>query len=171
LEYNVIVDRLRRIFSALGSLPVLLSAAGMSCLVLALVFITSGVFFPSSTLPDPASALTVIPGLTSTPYVPTATPTQAPTQSSEEAGPLPGVLGIGATVQISGTEGSGLNIREQPGLNTGIRFVALDSEVFTVGDGPREADGFVWWYLLTPLDEDRSGWAAADFLSVVVPEN
>jgi hypothetical protein len=73
-------------------------------------------------------------------------------------------------VQISGTDGSGLNIRDQAGLGGTVRFVALDGEVFEVRDGPVEADDFTWWYLVTPLDENRSGWAAANFLSLVMPE-
>ena len=42
-------------------------------------------------------------------------------------------------------------------------FLAYDSEVFVIQDGPREVDGYVWWYLVAPYDETRVGWAAADF--------
>ena len=51
-----------------------------------------------------------------------------------------------------------------------VIFVALDGEVFEIRDGPVEADDFTWWYLVTPHDDDRTGWAAANFLSLVVPE-
>lgn len=81
------------------------------------------------------------------------------------------MIGVGTSVQISGTEGSGLNIREEPGLGTGIRFVALDSEVFEVRAGPEVIDEITWWYLVTPYDETRNGWAAANYLTLVVPEN
>ena len=165
------MERLNRIWTALRSLPVLLSAVGMSCLLLALVFVSLGLLAPAVNAPAETPALTVIPGATATPYVPTATPTRIPTATSDRIGaPLPGVIGIGTTVQISGTDGSGLNIRTQPGLGTDIRFVALDSEVFEVRDGPQVVDDFTWWYLVTPLDESRSGWAAADYLSLVSPE-
>jgi hypothetical protein len=60
-----------------------------------------------------------------------------------------------------------LNIRGEPGLGAEIKFVALDSEVFEVRDGPIEADGFTWWFLVTPFDESRSGWAASNYLSIV----
>jgi hypothetical protein len=80
--------------------------------------------------------------------------------------PAPGQIGIGVYVQIIGT-GGGLNIRANPGLEAPILFLGFDSEVFEVRDGPRQADGLTWWLLVTPVDEARSGWAAADFLSVV----
>jgi hypothetical protein len=77
------------------------------------------------------------------------------------------MIGVGVYVQIFGTEGSGLNIREGTGLTTEVRFVAYEAEVFEVRDGPVVVDDFTWWLLVTPVDEARSGWAAANYLSVV----
>jgi hypothetical protein len=106
--------------------------------------------------------LTVIPAPTSTssapatatidPFAPTATPTG---------------IAVGNYVQITGTEGQGLRIRSEPGLNGNAEFLGYDSEVFVIKDGPREADGFTWWYLVAPYDETRVGWAAADFLTYI----
>jgi hypothetical protein len=166
------METLRRIFKAFRSPAVLISAVGMGCLLLAVAFIGLGLLTPNVVLMNKGSALTIVPGATSTVYVPTATPTRVPTATSNlPVAPLPGMIGIGTTVQISGTDGSGLNIREQAGLNTGIRFVALDSEVFEIRDGPVVVDEITWWYLVTPHDEGRTGWAAANFLSLVVPED
>jgi len=106
--------------------------------------------------------LTVIPAPTSTSNAP-ATPTIDPFAPTT----APTGIAIGSYVQISGTEGDGLRIRSEPGLNGNPEFLGYDSEVFIVQDGPREADGFVWWYLVAPYDETRVGWAAADFLSYV----
>ncbi len=162
------MDGLRNIWRALFSLPVLISAVGMGCLLLALSFIGLGVLVPSEPAGYPTAGLTVIAGSTATPYVPTATPTRVPTATSNlPPSPLPGMIGVGSSVQIFGTEGAGLNIREQPGLGTPIRFVALDSEVFEVRDGPQVVDDITWWFLVTPLDEARSGWAAANYLSLI----
>jgi hypothetical protein len=72
-------------------------------------------------------------------------------------------------VQISGTGGVGLYIREAPGVNSSARFLGMDSEVFKVIDGARESGGLLWYMLEAPYDESRSGWAAAEYLQVVSP--
>ncbi|MBN2045818.1 MAG: hypothetical protein JW757_12410 [Anaerolineales bacterium] len=166
------MELLQRIWKALASPAVLISALGMGCLFLAGIFIVLGLASPAEPAPAAPAALTVIPGPTATRYVPTPPPTRVPTATSNlPSAPLPGIIGIGSSVQISGTDGSGLNIRGQAGLGSSVRFVALDSEVFKIGDGPVEADGITWWFLVTPLDEERNGWAAANYLSLVVPED
>ncbi|MDH3943771.1 MAG: SH3 domain-containing protein [Anaerolineae bacterium] len=115
----------------------------------------------------PTAVLTVIPWDTSTP-LPTATSTASPFESDGAAATLaPGELGIGSLVQIVGTNGEGLNIRSAPGLSSEVFFLGYDAEVFIVSDGPVEMDGFTWWYLVTPVDESRSGWAAATYLAVI----
>ena len=106
--------------------------------------------------------LTVIPAPTGTsgaPPTPTIDPFASPTS--------PAGIAIGNYVQITGTEGQGLRIRAEPGLGGEFQFLAYDAEVFVVQDGPREVDGYVWWYLTAPYDETRVGWAAADFLTYV----
>ena len=107
--------------------------------------------------------LTMIPAPTHTPGV-TPSPTFDPlaTPSLE-----PGTIGVGAYVQISGTEGEGLRLRAAPGLNGEQAFLGYDEEVYQVRKGPQDLDGHIWWYLVAPYDETRAGWAAADFLSVV----
>jgi len=79
-----------------------------------------------------------------------------------------GVIGVGNYIQINGTSGEGLRIRTAPGLNGDTVVFGEEAEVFLVRDGPRDADGYVWWYLVAPYDETRAGWAAANFL-VVIP--
>jgi hypothetical protein len=106
--------------------------------------------------------VTVIPAPTGTsgaPPTPTIDPFASPTS--------PAGIAIGNYVQITGTEGQGLRIRAEPGLGGEFQFLAYDSEVFVVQDGPREVDGYVWWYLVAPYDETRIGWAAADFLTYI----
>ena len=106
--------------------------------------------------------LTMIPAPTLTSNAPpTATPNPfAPT-------PVPTGIAIGNYVQISGTEGQGLRIRSEPGLDGEFVFLGFDSEVFVVQDGPRVVDGYTWWYLVAPYDETRVGWAASDFLTYI----
>ena len=106
--------------------------------------------------------LTVIPA-------PTATSSAPPTPTIDPFAPTAVPTGIvpGNYVQITGTNGEGLRIRSEPGLTGEPVFLGYDSEVFIVQDGPREADGYTWWYLVAPYDNTRAGWAAADFLSYI----
>ena len=103
--------------------------------------------------------LTVIPPST-------ATPSPAPTATAGTASEQ-GKIGVGGYVQITGTEGAGLRIRSAPGLNSDTVFRGEEAETFKVQEGPKEADGHTWWYLVAPYDQTRAGWAAADFLAVV----
>jgi len=106
--------------------------------------------------------VTLIPASTATSNAP-PTPTIDPFAPS----PIPTGIALGNFVQITGTDGEGLHIRSEPGLNSDPEFLGYDSEVFIVQDGPRTADGYIWWYLVAPYDETRAGWAAADFLSYI----
>jgi hypothetical protein len=74
---------------------------------------------------------------------------------------------IGAYVQVSGTGGDGLRLRDAPGLNGNILLVASEAEVFKVDQGPVESDGYIWWHITGPFDETRQGWAVSSFLEVV----
>ena len=112
------------------------------------------------------AALTVVPSSSGTR---TPSPDQiTPTQDLKETPTLePGTIGIGAFVQVSGTGGDGLRLRQAPGLDAGMQFLGLEGELFQVGDGPIEADGYTWWFVVGSYDETRQGWAAANFLEVV----
>jgi hypothetical protein len=80
---------------------------------------------------------------------------------------MPGVIAVGAYVQITGTGGDGLRLRTDPGLNSEVRLLGAEAEVFQVNEGPQEADGYTWWYLVGPYDSSRRGWAVANFLAIV----
>jgi len=107
------------------------------------------------------------PSLTPKPTDPIALPTSTPTVFF-----LPeGVIGVGAYVQVIGTEGAGLRMRSEPGLAGEVHFTALDSEVFLVIEGPVEVDGYTWWHLEAPYDKSRSGWSAGNFLTPIEGES
>jgi hypothetical protein len=76
----------------------------------------------------------------------------------------PGFINLGSYVQVVRTEGDPLKMRQQPSLSGDINYFALPSEVFKVQDGPVVADGFTWWYLVSPTDETRTGWAVENYL-------
>jgi hypothetical protein len=138
-----------------------LALAGLLLLITAVAIGLTSARQPSDVGFVPAD-VTVIPAPTGTsgaPPTPTIDPFATPTS--------PAGIAIGNYVQINGTEGQGLRIRAEPGLGGAFQFLAYDSEVFVVQDGPREVDGYVWWYLVAPYDETRVGWAAADFLTYI----
>jgi hypothetical protein len=136
-------------------------------LFVALLFLINFTRPPRAPVGAVTAALTVIPSLsgTATPVAPEIQPTEI---FVETATLEPGVIGIGAFVQVSGTDGDGLRLRQGPGLGYEMQFLGLDGELFQIGDGPVEADGYAWWFVVGSYDETRQGWAAADFL-VLVP--
>ena len=107
-----------------------------------------------------AADLTVIPLPTATLKI--STPTIDPNLTAQ-----PNKIAINSYVQISGTGTDGLRIRSAPGLNSDTVFRGEESETFLVKDGPQQADGYTWWYMVAPYDSTRAGWAAANFLAVV----
>ena len=111
------------------------------------------------------SALTMIPAPTHTPtsIVPTAFFTPTPGDPF-----LPsGMMGVGAYVKVANTQGAGLRVRSAGSTSAGGKFVAMDEEVFFITGGPEQADGYTWWQLEAPYDENRSGWAVGNFLEVI----
>ncbi len=113
----------------------------------------------------PQYNVTVIPAPTQTNTV--VAPTDLPTPTSEAPVILPdGVIGINVYVKVTGTEGLGLRMRAAAGTGADINFLAMDDEVFKVVGGPEVSNGYTWWQLEAPLDENRSGWAAENYLMV-----
>lgn len=81
--------------------------------------------------------------------------------------PLPGEISIGAYVQVVGTGGTGLRLRDEAGLNGKVNTLGGEAEVFQVKDGPKDLDGYTWWYLVGPYDANRRGWAVANYLKII----
>ncbi len=100
----------------------------------------------------------------------TAGPVETSLATPGEGTPVPsGPITKGAQVKVTGTSGTGLRLRDQPGLNGKILMLGNETEVFKVEDGPIQQDGYTWWYLVSPLDPNRKGWGVADYLVVVSP--
>lgn len=139
--------------------------------VLFAVLITAANFLqPESEKTQKATAvLTIIYAPTSTPVF-FSTLAVTPSATTGTSGLTIGGIGQGMFVQITGTGGTGLRLRKDPGTNAEILFLGYESEVFKVMDGPKELDGYIWWYLTAPYDANRSGWAASNYLSVIETE-
>jgi hypothetical protein len=95
----------------------------------------------------------------------------SPTPSSTETPEPPAIqsfdsarIEVGRIVEVYGTEGEGLRLRADPSTTSTIRLLAGEAEVFTVEDGPLEADGRTWFYVVSPSDASRAGWAVSDYL-------
>ena len=115
--------------------------------------------------PATANLIVIVPGIIPTQDLSLLSFTATPTQDTS-LGDLKGIQ-VNVYVQITGTSGTGLRIRQNPGLNSDVKFIAGDSEVFHVIDGPKKQDGLIWWKVVTPYDQNRQGWAAADYLSLI----
>ncbi len=76
---------------------------------------------------------------------------------------------VGKYIQISGTGGSGVNVRLTPNLNGEASFVAQESEVFLIIGGPTSQDGYTWWQISTPYDQSRQGWAVDQYMHIIDP--
>jgi hypothetical protein len=127
----------------------------------------SGFTYQKATTGQATAFLTVIPAGPIPTVVDSSSLFITPTATVDPSlGDLGGIQ-VNAYVQISGTGGDGLNIRESPGKNTKALFVAAESEVFLVIGGPVNQDDIIWWQLSTPYDASRQGWAAADYLVLI----
>ncbi len=89
--------------------------------------------------------------------------TSTPTLSPEARGSL----SLGGLVEVYGTEGDGLRMRDNVGLDSRIVFVAVESEVFELRDGPVQKDGYEWWFLVNPYNLDKTGWAVSTYLQPI----
>ncbi|MBC8171499.1 MAG: hypothetical protein H7X77_07490 [Anaerolineae bacterium] len=115
--------------------------------------------------------------------VPSAEATQAQAQSSVSfvmSGPTlppPAItptaisISIGATIRVIDVGDQQLNVRERPGvIDVDVAFRSPENTLFTIVDGPSQADGLTWWKIQDPENNLRSGWAASNYLEVVPPQ-
>ncbi len=122
-------------------------------------------------LPSPAS-VPLQEGETEAEATPTSVMVQGtPGPSPSTPTPVPVVpagIAIGVYVQVSGTEGSDLSFRADPGTDYARLKILAEGSVLKVLDGPVEADGYVWWQLQDVAD-GVVGWAVADYLEPTAP--
>ena len=90
------------------------------------------------------------------------------TEDGDSATPSPSEeIAVGTYVQVAGTDGYGLSLREGPGANYTRMDIAADGEVFLVVDGPQVTAGSPWWEIRDPDNEERTWWAVANYLQPV----
>jgi hypothetical protein len=137
MNRQYLLEMVRRLFSPW----VILGGIGMSCILL-VVFIGTIFAFQDKPTNRPIGTvvLNVIPAPSDTVIPPQLTVT--PTPTNNELPPPTGGEGIsvGVLVQVSGTGSDGLRIRTDPSLQGQVKFVGIETEVFQIKDGPREAE-------------------------------
>jgi hypothetical protein len=90
-----------------------------------------------------------------------------PTLSVTEPSPTPRSITIGENVSVIDVGEDRLNVRDAAGVfDTGVIFRADEGDIFTVIEGPAQADGLTWWRIQDPFNSTRTGWAAANYLQV-----
>ena len=131
----------------------------IAAVLLVVSFYAAGSFFPGGlTEYSGHGEITVIP-------IPTFTSTPQPTEPVITPTVEPEVgIQVGGHVQISGTEGEGLRLRQEPTLSGEVVYLGLEGEIFFVSGGPQENNGYLWWQLVAPLNEDKTGWAVSNYL-------
>jgi len=107
----------------------------------------------------PTASITVPP--------PTGTVEPADTPAPTLPPEVDGSLSQGKLVEVYGTEGDGLRLRDNTGLNSKIVFLAVESEVFELREGPVEKDGYEWWFLVNPYNLEKTGWAVSIYLRTI----
>jgi hypothetical protein len=163
-----------------GFALVILAVAGLTCGLWGLVLMTRGTSLVDVG-PSPAPSfyiITATPTLGPDPNDPTnaplATDPVVPPTISFESSPTPpggAPITIGSRVLVTGTEGQGVTVRQGPSISYTYIFIGQDGDVFIVQDGPREADGYVWWEISDPNDPNRSGWLVEDYIIVIEPSS
>ena len=145
----------------------ILGALVFACFLFVLTLGLLGLGRTAGSPPPAIAILEIMPAVRLQPA--TATPSGGSSSGSETGVPEPpaGNLAVGAYVQVTGTGGTGLRLRDQPGLNGSVLLVASEAEVFKVDEGPIEMDGYSWWHLAGPFDDSRQGWAVVNYLEIV----
>jgi uncharacterized protein YgiM (DUF1202 family) len=115
---------------------------------------------PSATATARQTAVIPLPTTPTAGTPPTAT-VVLPIEGTVEPTPIT-EIGPGATVVVKGTAGAGLNLRQQPSTYARVVGSYNEGTELTVLDGPREADGYVWWQLRAK--DGKEGWGAANWL-------
>jgi hypothetical protein len=114
-------------------------------------------------LPGPSPTAVI---WTATPE-PTAQASPTPTEPPVATPTISPEIAIGRYVRVTGTEGVGVSLREQPDVNSARMAIGQEGSVLAVLDGPRQIGGYTWWLVHDPEDEERRGWAVANFLQPI----
>lgn len=157
---------MRRVFASSGCFWIAAGAL-VGGLILVVLLATTRLTAAETPAPQPGSTVQVLEFETPTSVLPSG---PAPSDDSHTSQPIPGSdstaipFGVGDYAEVYGTGGDGLRLRSGPSLDASINAMGMDNEVFEVRDGPSDADGYTWWYLVNPYDNSKQGWGVAAYL-------
>jgi len=83
------------------------------------------------------------------------------------ASPIPGVFAVGIKVEISGTGGDGLRMREDPGMDSEILYLAREGEDCIILEGPKIEENLIWWKIQSLEEENKSGWSVQTYMNTI----
>lgn len=86
-------------------------------------------------------------------------------ESHTQTPAIPGVFAPGMRVVISGTGNEGLNIRQEPGTENPVLYLAQEGETYVILEGPVIEDGLIWWTIKQDPEGRKTGWAVQDYFS------
>ncbi|MCS6834461.1 MAG: hypothetical protein NZ750_00390 [Anaerolineae bacterium] len=84
--------------------------------------------------------------------------------------PTPFPISVGVMVIVQGVGDQQLNVRDRPGvMGTTVLFRSAQGTLFTVLEGPAQADGFAWWRIQDTSNPAQQGWAVSNYLRPIAP--
>jgi hypothetical protein len=76
------------------------------------------------------------------------------------------IFARGLKVIVQGTGGEGLRIHQTAGQDSPTIYLANESDLFVIIDGPVITGGYVWWRIKSSRAENILGWVVQDFLQL-----
>lgn len=73
---------------------------------------------------------------------------------------------LGASAQVSYTQGDGVNVRDAIGFGGSVIATLPENHEVVVHDGPIAANDGSYWYYISSTSEGVEGWIIADFLAL-----
>lgn len=94
---------------------------------------------------------------------------QGPTLPPPAITRTPESVSVGKVVTVIDVGDQQLNVRDVPGvMGSSVIFRSPEGTAFLVVEGPNLVDGLTWWRIQDPSDSTLTGWAASNYLQVVL---
>ena len=78
------------------------------------------------------------------------------------------VFSVGIKVEISGTGGDGLRMRESPYMDSEVLYLAHEGEDCIIVEGPQIEENLIWWKIQSLEEETKSGWSVQTYMTTII---